>query len=159
MKRNERAAGVPRPRLRAATFLEALLPFVSALRLGRSRPRRNSSVVLNRCRAAQPYRIPDRSRGTSTVKTRYYSMPFRHGRTLQRIALICLIVATPLRRAHAYVDPNSAGLLYQILFPLLVAIASAFGTLKRVVVRLWQRLTRSGATRYEEVGGETDRLP
>jgi hypothetical protein len=46
----------------------------------------------------------------------------------------------PLKRAHAYIDPNSAGALYQFLFPLLIAAASALAALRRHIARLCSRL-------------------
>jgi hypothetical protein len=46
----------------------------------------------------------------------------------------------PLQIAHAYIDPNSAGALYQFLFPLLIAAASALAVLRRYIARLWNRM-------------------
>ena len=54
--------------------------------------------------------------------------------------LLALLIVAPLRPAHAYVDPNSVGSLYQFLFPALIAIASAFAALRRQLVRLWNRV-------------------
>lgn len=51
------------------------------------------------------------------------------------IALAALLACLPLRPAYAYIDPNSAGALYQFLFPLLVAIGSAFAFLRRTIAR------------------------
>lgn len=53
------------------------------------------------------------------------------------VALTALLACAPLQSAFAYVDPNSAGSLYQILFPLLIAIGSAFAALRRVIARAW----------------------
>jgi hypothetical protein len=53
---------------------------------------------------------------------------------------LLLLVVAPLRPAHAYVDPNSVGPLYQFLFPLFIAIASALTALRRQIVRLWNRV-------------------
>ena len=55
-------------------------------------------------------------------------------------ALLALLLLAPLRPAHAYVDPNSVGPLYQFLFPLFIAIASAFAALRRQLARLWTRV-------------------
>ncbi|MGA7540205.1 MAG: hypothetical protein WBW93_15725 [Steroidobacteraceae bacterium] len=55
-------------------------------------------------------------------------------------AVIALLTGVPLRPAYAYIDPNSAGALYQILFPLLIAIGSAFAFLRRKIVRACTRL-------------------
>jgi hypothetical protein len=59
------------------------------------------------------------------------------------IAVLALIgsIAVP-RDALAYVDPNSAGLLYQIFFPLVVAVTMAWRWLKGTAARFLKRLTR-----------------
>ncbi len=54
--------------------------------------------------------------------------------------LLALLLLVPLRPAHAYVDPNSLGPLYQFLFPLFIAIASALTALRRQLARLWNRV-------------------
>lgn len=54
--------------------------------------------------------------------------------------LLVLLLLAPLRPAHAYVDPNSVGSLYQFLFPLFIAVASAFAALRRQLARLWTRV-------------------
>lgn len=54
--------------------------------------------------------------------------------------LAAVLIWIPLRPAHAYVDPNSVGPLYQFLFPLFIAIASAFAALRRQLARLWNRV-------------------
>jgi hypothetical protein len=51
------------------------------------------------------------------------------------IAVVALLACMPLRQAYAYIDPNSAGALYQFLFPLIIAIGSAFAFLRRTIVR------------------------
>jgi hypothetical protein len=58
------------------------------------------------------------------------------------LVLIALAAIAPIQSAYAYVDPNSAGPLYQLLFPLLVALASAFAALRRYIAQLWNRLVR-----------------
>ena len=54
--------------------------------------------------------------------------------------LVAVLLLAPLRPAHAYVDPNSVGPLYQFLFPLFIAIASALTALRRQLARLWSRV-------------------
>jgi hypothetical protein len=44
--------------------------------------------------------------------------------------------------ARAYIDPNSAGLLYQIFFPILVAIGLMWRWIKEMVKQVWSRITR-----------------
>lgn len=67
--------------------------------------------------------------------------------------LLALLLLAPLRSAHAYVDPNSVGPLYQFLFPLFIAIASAFAALRRQLARLWNRVvdTVVAAVRRERI--------
>lgn len=50
-------------------------------------------------------------------------------------AVVAVLACLPLSPAYAYIDPNSAGALYQFLFPLLIAIGSAFAFLRRTIVR------------------------
>ncbi len=57
------------------------------------------------------------------------------------IAWVALVALLPWRAAHAYIDPNAAGPLYQLLFPLLVALASGLAAFRRAIARAWQRLT------------------
>lgn len=60
-------------------------------------------------------------------------------RVIGTLVLSALIAVIPKRVARAYVDPNSAGPLYQMLFPMLVAIASAIAAGRRILRRLWDR--------------------
>ncbi len=59
---------------------------------------------------------------------------------IELVAVTALLACAPLQSAFAYVDPNSAGWLYQLIFPLLIAIGSAFAVLRRVIARAWSRL-------------------
>ena len=56
------------------------------------------------------------------------------------VAVGAVLACMPLQTAYAYIDPNSAGALYQFLFPLLIAIGSAFAFLRRAIVRACTRL-------------------
>jgi hypothetical protein len=56
------------------------------------------------------------------------------------------IALAPWREAHAYIDPNSAGPLYQFLFPFLIAAVSALAALRRYIARLWNRLLQAVVT-------------
>jgi hypothetical protein len=56
------------------------------------------------------------------------------------LALTALVAFGPIQ-AHAYVDPNSAGPLFQFLFPMFIAIASGLTAFRRMLGRLWCRLT------------------
>ncbi len=59
------------------------------------------------------------------------------------LLLVALVGLAPWRPAHAYVDPNSAGQLYQFLFPFLIAAASTLAALRRYIARLWNRLVNA----------------
>jgi hypothetical protein len=54
-------------------------------------------------------------------------------------AVVVLVVALP---AHAYIDPNAAGLLSQIITPLLVAAAAALTFFRRQLANLFAGITR-----------------
>jgi len=78
------------------------------------------------------------------------------------VALTLLVTALalgPWREAHAYIDPNSAGPLYQFLFPFLIAAASALAAARRYIARLWSRLVHAVVTamRGERSPPETPR--
>jgi len=47
--------------------------------------------------------------------------------------------------AFAYIDPNSAGPLSQMLFPLLIAIASVLAAMRRIIRQSWLRVYRATA--------------
>jgi hypothetical protein len=62
------------------------------------------------------------------------------------VAVVAVLACMPMKAAYAYIDPNSAGALYQLLFPLLVAIGSAFAFLRRTIVRACSRLANAVAS-------------
>jgi hypothetical protein len=77
-----------------------------------------------------------------------------------KLALTALIAVMPLRSAHAYIDPNSAGPLYQFLFPMLVAIASGIAASRRLLKRLWgQVVARVAGARTEPASTDVNRQP
>lgn len=56
------------------------------------------------------------------------------------VAVSCLVfIATP---AYAYIDPNAAGLISQILTPLLIAGAAAATFLRKQIGAVFSSLTR-----------------
>ena len=55
------------------------------------------------------------------------------------VCLCVVFIATP---AYAYVDPNAAGLLSQILTPLLIFAAAALTFLRKQVVAAFTGLSR-----------------
>jgi hypothetical protein len=57
--------------------------------------------------------------------------------------ILAFIVAISVPRdALAYVDPNSAGVLYQIFFPLFVVAVMAWRWIKETTTGFWKRITR-----------------
>ncbi len=69
-----------------------------------------------------------------------------------------LIAFAPFATAQAYSDPNSAGSLYQFLFPLIVAITSTIAGLRRSIAGFWRRLkgTRTAEARGESANSEAE---
>jgi len=61
-------------------------------------------------------------------------------------AVVAVLTCAPLRPAYAYIDPNSAGAIYQFLFPLLIAIGSVFAFLRRTIVRACTKLAHAVVT-------------
>lgn len=59
------------------------------------------------------------------------------------VAVVAVLACMPMKAAYAYIDPNSAGALYQFLFPLLVAIGSAFAFLRRTIVSACSKLAHA----------------
>ena len=59
------------------------------------------------------------------------------------VAIIAVLACMPMRAAYAYIDPNSAGALYQFLFPLIIAIGSVFAFLRRTIVRFCTRMANA----------------
>ena len=57
------------------------------------------------------------------------------------LALMAILTVAPVHEARAYIDPNSAGPLFQFLFPLLIAITSALAACRRVISQAWRRAT------------------
>lgn len=78
------------------------------------------------------------------------------------ITVVALLACMPLRSAYAYIDPNSAGALYQFLFPVLIAIGSAFAFLRRTIVRACSKVARAVVAMVRGgrgKGGEETRRP
>jgi hypothetical protein len=61
---------------------------------------------------------------------------------LTSVILIALGALTVASEARAYVDPNSAGLLYQIFFPIVVAVGLGWRWIKETARQLWSKITR-----------------
>ena len=76
-------------------------------------------------------------------------------------AVVAVLACIPLRPAYAYIDPNSAGALYQFLFPLLIAIGSAFAFLRRTIVRACTKVAHAvvAVVRGGRGKGEPEKRP
>jgi hypothetical protein len=61
-----------------------------------------------------------------------------------RVGILGIVVLLAPVAAFAYIDPNAPGLLYQLLFPLIVSITIAWRRLKDVASWLWLRIWRKG---------------
>jgi hypothetical protein len=62
---------------------------------------------------------------------------------MPRILLLALaLLAFGPREAHAYLDPNVGGWLYQLLFPLLIAIAGAWAALRHKISQFFSALVK-----------------
>jgi len=74
------------------------------------------------------------------------------------LVLIAVGAVVPLQSAYAYVDPNSAGQLFQFLFPALIAVTSFLAAFKRVIRQYWNRLTSAviAVIRGERVPSDTE---
>jgi len=59
-------------------------------------------------------------------------------RALRRAALILTLLAAPA--CQAYIDPNTGGFIYQLLFPLIVAVAAGWRWVKMGVSSAWHRV-------------------
>ncbi|HEY9025802.1 MAG TPA: hypothetical protein VIP05_15980 [Burkholderiaceae bacterium] len=67
----------------------------------------------------------------------------------KRLAAL-LLLGLAAADANAYIDPNTGGLLYQILLPVIVAVTAGWRYLKLSVVQLFRTLLRRG---HEHPGG------
>jgi drug/metabolite transporter (DMT)-like permease len=69
--------------------------------------------------------------------------PTRH---LRNFHVATLLLALWPASCFAYIDPNTGGIIYQILFPVLVAIAAAWTFLKDRISALWSKIFRRERT-------------
>jgi hypothetical protein len=59
------------------------------------------------------------------------------------VALLIIIGVALPADAFAYVDPNTGGLLFQLIAPLLLALAAAWAFLRHQIRQLGQRIVRA----------------
>jgi hypothetical protein len=64
---------------------------------------------------------------------------------IESVILIALSALFFAPDARAYVDPNSAGLLYQIFFPIVVAIGLTWRWIKDMAKQVWSKFTRKAS--------------
>jgi hypothetical protein len=57
---------------------------------------------------------------------------------LRLAAFVLTLAAAPA--CNAYIDPNTGGFIYQLLFPLIVAVAAGWRWLRLFAGSAWQRL-------------------
>jgi hypothetical protein len=70
------------------------------------------------------------------------SIPMHKRLSNTRIVILGLVAVTAAAPAFAYLDPNSAGLLYQIFFPLIIAATIAWRRIKDIAFLIWMRIRR-----------------
>jgi hypothetical protein len=56
------------------------------------------------------------------------------------LLMVLLIVLGLPGQADAYVDPNTGGYIFQILFPIVSAIVAAFLFFKSQIVNMWKKV-------------------
>lgn len=74
-------------------------------------------------------------------------MPTRPFARLLALAVVGLTVCGP---AHAYIDPNAGGVLFQLLAPVFAAAVGAWLFLRRWIADLMRRAWRKLSGRGEE---------
>jgi hypothetical protein len=72
-----------------------------------------------------------------------------------------LLVIGSTQPAHAYIDPNAAGPLYQMLLPMLIAIGSGLAMIRRYIRQFWDRSIEacSSIFRRKATREDNERLP
>jgi len=66
----------------------------------------------------------------------------RHRNVSVSVVVCCLCIVFVATPAYAYIDPNAAGLLSQIITPLLVAVAAGFTFFRKQVSAVFASLSR-----------------
>lgn len=61
---------------------------------------------------------------------------------LRELLLVIVTLLCMPSHAHAYIDPNVGGWLYQLLFPLLIAIAGAWAVLRHKISEFFSAFAR-----------------
>ncbi len=75
------------------------------------------------------------------------------------LAAIVLALGTVCLPAHAYFDPNTGGLLYQIAFPIIVAVGAGWRYIKTGLMALFQRAEKPGAGEATKKNGDGPQPP
>ena len=60
---------------------------------------------------------------------------------MEKMKLICLVILILLlsaNEAQAYVDPNTGGFIFQLFYPIFVAIGIGYFFLKNQIKKLWR---------------------
>ena len=76
------------------------------------------------------------------------------------LPVLVLVIGAP-RPAHAYIDPNTVGPLYQLLLPMLIAIGSGIAMVRRYIREFWGRSIAGIASMFRRKAPRDDneRLP
>ncbi len=56
-----------------------------------------------------------------------------------------------ISESHAYMDPNTGGILFQLFFPILIAIFGSVSIFQKNVVNFWKRLIRKQHPKKEDL--------
>jgi hypothetical protein len=78
-------------------------------------------------------------------------------RTPTKLALIVLAGLAASTPAYAYLDPNSGGLIFQILMPIFALATAAVAFTGRTIARGWTSLYRGLRNRIHRVVGTSGR--
>ena len=93
------------------------------------------SPTIHRTRSVHKFAAPRCAAAPSPTATRRTRGAFD-----ARSAYLLLALMAVLPDCQAYVDPNVGGFIYQLLFPLLVAVAAGWRWIKMGVSSAWRRL-------------------
>jgi hypothetical protein len=76
-----------------------------------------------------------------------------------KITFILLVGLTAAMPAHAYIDPNSGGLIFQLLTPILALLATAVAFARRQIAYGWASLRRAVKGVFDRIFATFDRNP
>ncbi len=77
----------------------------------------------------------------SGERLRYSGEKLRNFRGVFFCSVVVPVLLVPVD-CYAYIDPNVGGWLFQLLFPILVAIGGAYSIFRHRIGALWHRIFR-----------------